>query len=35
VTLEDKRVSKEELKNEDDSDDADIIIGEPPINTSG
>lgn len=35
ITLEDKRVSKEELKNEDDSDDADIIIGEPPINTSG
>lgn len=35
VTLEDKRISKEELKNEDDSDDVpDINMGEPPINTS-
>lgn len=38
VTLEDKRVIKEELKNtNEDSDDdaADIVMNEQPINTSG
>jgi ATP-dependent RNA helicase DOB1 len=35
VTLEDKRLAKEELKNDDESDDADVPMAEIPAITSG